>query len=55
MSKPTRMAGNVTSWVAAHVINNLDGENLNGRCCCSVRYRCVTPASAAETETIRHG
>lgn len=23
------MAGNITSWVARHVINNLDGENLN--------------------------
>lgn len=29
MSSPTHMAGNITSWVARHVINNLDGENLN--------------------------
>lgn len=29
MSNPTRMAEKITSWVAWHVINNLDGENLN--------------------------
>lgn len=29
MSSPTHMVGNITSWVARHVINNVDGENLN--------------------------
>lgn len=29
MSNPAHMAGNTTSWVAQHVINNLDGKNLN--------------------------
>lgn len=29
MSNLTHMAGNITSWVACRVINNLDGENQN--------------------------
>lgn len=29
MSSPTHMVGNITSWVAWHVINNLDGKTLN--------------------------
>lgn len=54
MSNPTHMAGNITSWVARHVINNLDGEKLNYDDVV-VRYLCVHSLRTAKIETTRNG